>query len=253
MNKSICILGGALCGVLSLQAGEKTLVHEPVQLNRPMQAEFGLGDRLYLSMGFGMMASNGNEHFANGEEWIPSNLYGIQLNLSGEIFRKDRHAQRIGLQSGYFYDTYKSAEWYNLESFDETDELYRLKTRVSVVPVLATYDYVYGLDKHFIIRGGLRTGVLIRTTEAKGEAEQLYGESRFDANSTKVKPVIGAGIGAEVQVSDTSFMYIGFDFLQTFGSDCGPLYSVNGNAELMNTRTKDRYYVTVSAGLVYTF
>lgn len=251
MNKTTCILGTAIFGTLSLQAGDKIPVSSsPCQ---PVQTEINLGDRLHLSMGFGMMASNGNEHFANGEEWIPSNLYGIQVNFSGDIARKGKHAHRLGVQSGYFYDTYKSAEWYNLEHFDEGDELYSIKTRVSVVPVLATYDYVYELDKHFLIRAGIRTGVLIRTTEAKGDAEQIYGKSHFDTNSTKIKPVLGAGIGAEVQVGERSFMYIAFDYLQTFGTDCGPLTSVNGNAELTNTRTKDRYYGTVSAGLAYTF
>ncbi len=268
MNKTLCTLALACIVCVpsfsgqsirtgqtspSLQTGDTIPVHNTPCQASPTLAEVSLSQRWHLSMGFGMMSSNGNEHFDDGEEWIPANLYGININLSADIAQKDRCTHRLGLQSGYFYDSYKSAELYMVPSFSAEDEVYHFKTRVSVIPVLASYDYVYALDKNFLIRAGLRTGFLIRTTEAKGEIENMDVHGNFDTDSTKCMPVVGLGIGAEVQIGEGSFMYIGFDFLQTFGSDCDPLISIEGDGQLNNTRTKNRYYGTISAGVTYTF
>lgn len=212
----------------------------------------------------GMM--NSNRGFVNnGDQWVTSDLYGGQLAIARELSSHGKWAQRVGFSTGYYY-----GDVTNRYGYDEPVDggirasQYSVHNEVNVVPLLATWDWVYALRPSFALRAGLVAGAIVRHSdfdlELSEEFTSLQGESErastsVHSSSTRILPTVGLRLGVEVRMNERSLMFIGYDYMQSFGKDSKTPHDPTGlfSEECGMVPKRNRYFGLVTAGVCYAF
>lgn len=216
------------------------------------------------SVSLGMM--NSNRGFSNNDDqWVTSDLYGVQLSVARELSSHGKLAQRVGFSTGYYY-----GDVTNRYGYDEpaTEGLlstrYSVRNEVNVVPLLVTWDWVYALRSSFALRCGLVGGAIVRhsnfdldlseeLTPPQGSADRA--STTVHSSSTRVLPTVGLRLGVEVRMDERSLMFIGYDYMQSFGKDSKTPRDPSGlfSDECGNVPKRNRYFGLVTAGMSYAF
>ncbi|MCD8071037.1 MAG: PorT family protein [Akkermansiaceae bacterium] len=218
----------------------------------------------FVSIAMGMMNSNrGYEN--NGDQWVDSDLYGGGMTIAREVSSRSRLSQRVGFTTGYYYG--EANNRYGGAGMEQdggnTAYEHSVYSKITAIPLLATWELAYAVNSTFSLRCGLAGGVIIRKTDF----DLFYGVaySRSDASGTiksearehcvRVNPALGLRLGVDVRMSERATMTIGYDFTQSFGRDAGTPSDEAGyyQAECGQVSKRNRYYALVSAGVTYRF
>lgn len=213
----------------------------------------------------GMM--NSNRGFVNnGDQWVTSDLYGGQLAVARELSSHGKLTRRIGFATGYYYGDVTNRYGYDepipggLLSVD-----YSVHNEVQVIPLLVTWDWVYALRPSFALRWGFVGGAIVRHSDfdlslneqfapLRGEGSR-EGSTDVHSSSTRVLPALGLRLGIEVRMDERSLMFIGYDYMQSFGKDSKTPRDPSGlfSDECGNVSKRNRYFGLVTAGVSYAF
>lgn len=217
-----------------------------------------------FSGSMGMM--NSNRGFVNnGDQWVCSDLYGGGFSVSREMASKGKLTQRLGFSTGYHYGDVTNRYGGDMVAEEGIENIdYSVHNEVNAIPLLATWDWVYALRPSFALRCGLSGGAIVRHSDFDLEHNDIYTtpdggtESlhiRAHSSSTRVQPAVGLRLGIEVRMNARSMMFIGYDYMQTFGKDCRTPSDPSGvySEDCANVPKRNRYYGLVTAGVTYVY
>ncbi len=208
-------------------------------------------DNWYIYGSIGMMHTDRGVTY-DGDQWFASELYGAGVSIEREMNREENLESRLGFKTGYY-----SGGSSNRISMFGSLAGYELKSKTNVVPLLATWNWVYHVRPNFALRAGVTGGALVYHTNFRMDSwvEDEHSSATGKTSSTRFLPTIGAQIAAEVNMSETSTMFISYDFFQTFGRDNGHI-STNTEEYQSACRSipqEDRFFGLISAGVSYKF
>ncbi len=210
----------------------------------------------------GMMHTN-RGYVNNGDQWVSSDLYGGEFSVARELASRGKLSQRFGFSTGYYYgdvtNRYGSSVPLQADSYLWQ---YSVHNEVNVIALLATWDWVYALKPSFALRFGVLGGALVRhsdfdlrlnagPSESTGVGEEISAHS----SSTRVLPTVGVRLGVEVRMNERSMMFIGYDYMQSFGKDGESPRDPSGlyDNEFGYVVKRNRYYGLVTAGVTYVY
>lgn len=217
-----------------------------------------------VSGALGMMNSN-RGYVNNSDQWVCSDLYGGGLSLSREMASCGKLSQRLGFSTGYYYGDVTNRYGNDMLTGGDIESAnYSVHNEVNVIPLLATWDWVYALRPSFALRCGVVGGALVRHSDFDLEHDVSFGAPdgseenvhiRAHSSSTRFQPTVGLRLGIEVRMNARSMMFIGYDYMQSFGRDSSTPTDPSGvySTECANVPKRNRYYGLISAGVTYVY
>lgn len=191
---------------------------------------------------------------------VPSLLYGGTIGASKDLMEKWGLVHTIGISAGVFTG-YETSSWSydaaNTSSYQE-----RFEVDVWAIPLTVSYNIRKDISDSLSIYCGIRTGAMIRNTSANGYTKDTSDEvleyNWKDSSSTRIMPMLGAGVGIQMYTSDKWCIDLSYDFVWTFGNDCSRLSATSGSEGYANWAPKEtsmshRYYGTIGFGITRFF
>lgn len=235
MNKTIFNLVAALsCATVGF-AGEVAGVMQPQTVQASAEAAENSTPSCSIRLQLGVMHNDPNM-FEAGHQFVPTLLYGGSLGFYGKIGETQKGERIFTQMAGFSVGLYCGTETVR---FDFGDANLNEDFDVKTIPLMVSYDVMTNLTDAFSINAGVRTGAMIRKTDAVFSGR----DEGWSDSSTKVLPMLGLGVGAEMYITANTSLHVSYDFVWTFGDDCD-------NEDLS---MKHRYYGTVSIGCSYAF